>query len=264
MEILLLVGVLSGALVWSVAAVRRKQNRARLLTQIAGHLGGRASATVASGASHGVTVIFQLATRTADSNTEWWTEIDVVVPAAYPLAIHVRRQRWLDRRASARGAVIDLQLGDAAFDDAFVVEAAPEDVAHILLDAPVRSFLMAQQRVELDTLVVGERKVLRLAIHDWIDDVASATAAIDFVAAIGARVRDAYAAVDREVPVAMGGSPYRPQPDDRPARDASAARLAEVAALEATRVRRGRRQKVIGIAVMVVLVAVWLAVISRC
>lgn len=263
---LILGAVVSGAVAWAIAAAaRRKQMRKSALSEIASYLGGHGSATRAFGVRHGVAVTFEFATRGSGSDRESWTEIDVVVPAAYPLAIHVRRHRWLDKRAITRGDMIDLQMGDVAFDEAFLVEAAPEDVARVLLDASARRFLSLYQRVELDTMVVKDRKVLRFAVHGWIEHVPTANVAIDFVAAIGARVRDAYADVDREAPVTMGGSPYRPEPERRSVRDASAARVAEVAALEANRARRAMHQKVVTVAIMIVILIliVWLAMISR-
>jgi hypothetical protein len=201
-----------GVAIWAAfAAVERKRQQQALLRQIATFLGGRHDATAAFGSREGAVVRFQLTTRGVGKSKEWWTEFDVVVPAAYPLAIHVRRHRWLDHARVARGGVVVLPLGDPQFDDAFLVEAAPEDIARKLLDAAVCSFLSALRRAELDTVAIGESKVLRLALQGRIDDFADATSTIDFLVGIAGRIRDVYAAIDGAVPVQVGGSPYRPQ-----------------------------------------------------
>jgi hypothetical protein len=263
-EIVLVAVVASGAVAWAIAAnQRRKQKRGAVLAQIAGYLGGQDTGSAAFGARHGGAVTFQFATRGGGSNRESWTEIDVVVPSAYPLAIHVRRHRWLDKAGIGRGNMIDLQLDDPPFDAAFVVEAAPEDVVRVLLDARVRCFLLSHPHVELETMTVGECKVLRLAIREWIEDVPAATAAIELVAGIGARVRDAYATVEAAPPYRPGGSPYRPEVDARHSRDMAAARSAEVAVLEAMRARRARYHKALVISLAILIALIWLAMIQR-
>jgi hypothetical protein len=262
-EIAILVVLLGGAAGWSLAIERRRKLRRRsLLGRIAAHLGGPDGDTAAFGARFGAAVTFRLATRRAGSDAEAWTQIDVVVPDAYPLAIHVRRHRWLDRAGIARRDLTDLQLGDPAFDEAFAVEAAPEDVARVLLGANLRDLLRAHTRAELDTTLVDNRKVLRFARRGWIDDLAIATSAIDVVASVGARVREAYAAADSAVPLRVAGSPYRPHLDDRSARDTSAARDAEVTLLESRRAGRARRRAAVTIAIVAALALALVALLA--
>jgi hypothetical protein len=258
--LLLVVACGGGGVAWAIAAAsRRRERRNTALHQIAAHFAGDAQGAVASGRLHGIPVMFRFTTHGSGSNARPWTEIDVEVPASYPLAIHLRRHAWLDKGRIARGDMIDLQLGDPAFDEAFLVEAAPEDIARGLLDAGARSFLLAHGRIELDTVSEGDLRFLRFALQGWIEDVPAATLAIDHAVRFGARVREAYAAADSAVPVRVGGAPYRPALDAQPMRDASAARVAEVAALEALRAARARRHTVMVVAIMVAILIVWLA-----
>ena len=259
---LFLVG--GGGVTWAVtAANRRERRRDTVLGQIAAHLGGQAQGASAIGKIDGVAIVVRFGTRGSGSDTQPWTEIDVEVPRSYPLAIYLRRHAWLDKGRIERGDMIDVQLGDPAFDGAFLVEAAPEDVARALLDASARSFLSAHGRPELETVAEGELRYLRFAVPGWLEDMATMATAIDQVARIGARVRTAYADVERASPAQVGGSPYRPELVEQPARDASAARAAEVAALEALRATRAGRQTVMVVLLMVAIAIIWLAMVTR-
>ncbi|HET7502123.1 MAG TPA: hypothetical protein VFK02_13995 [Kofleriaceae bacterium] len=251
MEILIGVVAVTAGLVAMFAAGTGKQRRHVMLRQLATTLGGRHTQTSAYGHRGGADVRFEHTTRGAGKTKEYWTTIDVTVLAVYPLALHVRRHRWFERDGVARGGVVDLPLGDRPFDEAFLVEAAPEDIARVLLDAEVRDALMSYERVELDTVTIGNSKVLRLAIRGWIVDASSAGFAIDLIAGIGGRVQHAFATVDGAVPVRVVGSPYRPELEARPLRDVAAARFAEVAMLEERRARRARRNRLIVAAAVV-------------
>ena len=258
--VVVMVAVSLGVAIWATVAAGDRKRRQTMLRQVARYLGGRHDATAAFGNHGGTVVRFQLTTRGAGKSKEWWTELEVVVPAAYPLAIHVRRRRWLDHTRMTRSDVVDLPLGDEPFDEAFVVEAAPEDIARKLLDAGVRSFLSALQRPELDTVAIGESKLLRLAVQGGFDDLAGATAAIDSLVGIAARVRGVYAVVDGAVPAQPGGSPYRPQPAVvAPGREVPAVRAVEVAALEAARASRARRYRVAVVVAVIALPIIALA-----
>jgi hypothetical protein len=243
--------------------------RATALREIAAHLGGQVEGGSAFVKIHGVTILVRYPHR--DSEVELprpWTEIYVEVPRSYPLAIHVRRRSWLDQGHIARGEMIAIRLGDPAFDDAFLVEAVPEDVARSLLDGDARAFLSAHGRAELDTVTEGELRFLRFAVSGWIAHAATVTTMIDQVAQIGARVREAYVDVERPASPQVGGSPYRSELAEQPVRDASAARAAEVAALDASRAsraHRARRQQLIVLAVLgvFVLTSLTIGIVAR-
>jgi hypothetical protein len=68
------------------------------------------------------------------------------VPLAYGaprLAIELRPQTPEAQRALDRGEAIDIEVGDEAFDRAFIVEAAPTAAIRALLDGPTRTALLA-------------------------------------------------------------------------------------------------------------------------
>jgi hypothetical protein len=182
-------------------------------------------------------------TRGSGSDATPWTEIEAELPPSYPLEVHVRRRTRLDEPIDRRD-VHALGFGAPAFDQTFVVEAAPEDVVRLLLDAGAQRMLSAHEVVTLDTESDGARRVLRLAIRTWVEDVSDALFAMDRVARICAGVRNAYALLDSAVPVQMDGAPYRPVPNDESARAVSDERAAEVVALRTLRAQREHRQAV--------------------
>ncbi len=234
-----------------------------MLSALAAALGGSASGATAFGARCGTPVRVELVTRGTGRTAEEWTVLEAVLPAGYPLALHIRRHHWLGVTRVARGGVVDLPLGDAAFDRAFLIEAAPEDIARPLLDPGARDVLRTFRRVELDTVAIADFKVLRLAIRGWIEDVSAALVAIDFLVELGVRVADVYLAVDGVMPARMAGSPLPPPLDQRPARPVPAVRAVEVAALEAMRTRRARRYMVTAVVAFVVALVFGLFVLPR-
>ena len=219
-----------------------------VLDEIARRLGGEAQRAVASGKQRGVSVTFRFATRGSGSDGTPWTEIEADLPP-YPLAIHVQRP---SPGGLFRDDALEGQPGRLGFVASFSVAAAPEDVARALLDARVRRMLSVYSHVELDT-VTGERRLLRLAIRGWIEDVAEAMHALDEVALLSVRLRDIYAAIETAVPAQLGGAPYRPQLDDEPLRDAYASRTAEVTRLEARRARRRSRETIAAMVITAIL-----------
>jgi hypothetical protein len=66
-----------------------------------------------------------------------------VTDGAPRLAIELRPQTPREQCALDRGEAIDVELGDEAFDRAFVVEVAPLEVVRPLLDEPTRAALLA-------------------------------------------------------------------------------------------------------------------------
>jgi hypothetical protein len=235
--------VLVVIVVATVVAMRQQARRTSVLARIASRLEQASQGGAAvTGRYQGIEVTYRFATRGSGSNSESWTEVEAAVPASYPLAIHVRRHDWRDRTHIERGDMIDVKVGDAEFDRAFLVEAAPADVVRRLLDGETRALLGAHQPVELDTIVDGDRKLLRLGIRQWIEDEAGAAALIERIAAIAARVRDGFAEADAALPARDIGGPFRQEVDGQPAHDAARAREAEVERLGAVRAARTARQ----------------------
>src|ERR1700733_8274422 len=238
-EAVIIVVAMVGLMAWAFAAASgKKQARITALGELAKYLQGTHDGSHAAGSGRGLPITYRYETRGSGSSSESWTEIDATIPAAYPLAIHVRRHAWRDRAHIEAQAMVDVEVGDPEFDRAFLIEAARADVVKILLDADARRLLSAHHNVELDTISIVDRRILRFAVRGWIEDVAIATAAIDGVARLGAHIRDAFAAADAATPAVDGGSPYRPMLDDAPSRDAAVARSEEGAKVEAVRSAR--------------------------
>ena len=246
------------------ASSSAKEKRLRWLAAAAELLGGEHDrSSKAWGTKLGPKVTYELATRGAGSSAESWTHIHVDVPKKYPLAVHVRRQGRRDHALVARGEMVDVLVGDRAFDDAFLIEAAPADVVRLLLDAEVRRLLALHGESDLDTVDRPDgTRALVLGIRGWIEDPALAAEPIQVMARLGSRVRDAYAAADADL--AKGdapGDPYRPVVDDRPARTAQVGREAEVEKVKGLRAERDARANavawtVIGVVFAIILLSV--------
>jgi hypothetical protein len=193
------------------------------------------------------------------------THVDAELPVGYPIAVRVKRRDRLDERAIARGALVVVELGDEVFDRAFAVEVAPADVMKLLLDDRVRRYLMAHESAQLTTEKVtglerhardaggpvgaAARPVLRLELLGWVESTKAVREALDVVAGIVARLRDAFAAVAGELDQRDDGAPFRPLPTDDAQQAAAAARAAEVARVARQRRRRELRTKAISFAI---------------
>jgi hypothetical protein len=229
-----------GLLVWAAAtSSAARQRRDDLLTLLAGELNGRRDSNTAYGTLGGSAVAYRFETYGAGSSSEYWMEVDVQIPHAYPLELHVRRHGRHDASLIARGDMIDVEIGDPAFDPLFLVEAAPSDVARILLDPEARGFLASRSSGQLDTLVREDgARVLRFAARGWTEDVAAAKTELAAIARLGTRIREAFALADQAHAPVDRGSPYRPEIDDSRAREAAAARTKEIDELRAAQIRR--------------------------
>ncbi|MBA3502073.1 MAG: hypothetical protein H0T65_17045 [Deltaproteobacteria bacterium] len=210
----------------------------------------------------GAKIWFRMTTRGSGKSTTYWTEVDAEIPEKYPLLLLVRKHGWLDKGKIERGEMVDVVVGDAEFDERFLVEAAPAEVARILLDPRERSYLLqlVNLQFDIDTIRTAEKPVLRLSVRDWIYDINDAMRACEAMAAIAGRVRAAYAAVESATEARDVGSPYRPQLDDTEARGAAEARLAEVARVDGLRTSRLANQQ--AFAVVMVLLFVVFAMIA--
>ncbi len=246
-------------LLWyaSSVAAARKARLQRKLEVIAGHLGGGYESNRAWGEALGAKTTLEFTTRGAGSSSRNWTHITVEVPRAYPLAIHVRRHIGSDRRVVARGDMVDVLVGDPAFDEAFLVEAAPVDVVRQLLDEPVRAVLTAHRDADLETIEAPDgARSLQLGLPGWIEELEALRGSLATMARLGASVRSAFTAADHGTEaLAAAASPYRPELDAQPARAAQAAREAEVDRIKAVRGKRAADLRTLSI-IMVVLIGV--------
>ena len=157
--------------------------------------------------------------------------------------------------------MVDVDLGDPAFDRAFLVEAAPADVARILLDAPIRDLVAAERVVELSTVDVAGQPVLKLSTRRWVETSSEAVRMIDATTRIASRVREAFAEAHASVPIADTGSPYRAIA--APQLDRANEWRAEVETVRALRANRIARNTAVAVAVALALVTAAAALVAR-
>jgi hypothetical protein len=259
---------LGACIVWIFAANASQSKKVELsLTSIASKLESGAfdlKKRIAYGAIGGANVWFRYVVRGSGKHAQHWTEIEAEVPPQYPLRMFIRKHGWLDQGKIDRGDMVDVIVGDAAFDNHFLVEAAPAAVARILLDARERTYLLElSQRLWLEvTSERGEVAGIKLSVRTWVMDLPDATRAIEAMVAISGRLRDAYAAVDRATEVKDVGTPYRPMLDDTAAKEAADARLAEVEQVDKVRTQRAAGEHLIAVVIIFLFVVVALVAIA--
>ena len=248
--------LLVGFFIWAiVASQNEKKKRLATLATLAKQLGGTSTEYSVGGEVAGTEVKLHYETRGAGKSKTYWTEVDAEFPDKYPLAFFMQKHGWGDAGKIARGDMVDVIVGDAAFDRAFRVEAAPADVARVLLHDRARGYLLQLAEklwFEITTVrTPGAKPQLRLAIRSWIVEPGDAMAAIEAIASIASRVRDAYSAVEVAAEHTEESSPYRPMLDDTRARNAADARLAEVRKVETIITERAARQQLVAIVIIV-------------
>jgi hypothetical protein len=127
---------------------------------------------------------------TRDPITEVWF-LGAAVRA--DLRMHVIPQTDADVAEVAQGRGTDVFIDDRAFDEAFFVEAAPEDVIVRLFDAKVRAAMMAARPIGLHTHADG----LLLERQGWVEDSAGLRAIVEAGALVVAGIPGAFEAADR-------------------------------------------------------------------
>jgi hypothetical protein len=252
-------------------ASKERELRNILLRGLGTRFGGGVdeNARRAFGQIAGANISFQFAVRGSGKHAQRWTEIDAEVPAKYPLAMLVRKHAWLDQGKIDRGEMVDVIVGDEAFDNRFLVEAAPADVARVLLDERARGYLMTvseQRLVEITTQrPEGGDPVLRFACYGWIEDPTEASTAIEMITSITGRVRAAYAAVETAVEERDEGNPYRPMLDDTRAKRDADDRLEEVKRVDKIQTDRKARDQafLVGFVIVAILVGIFLTAAGK-
>jgi hypothetical protein len=168
-----------------------------------------------------------------------WTLIDCELPDR-PLELALwQKNSFGTEQWKREGRLIDIEVGDAAFDEQWIVEGAPADVVRRVVGQKVRDqltrlapFSVYQPRPR--TLQMRSKGMRESA---WIAE------GIDTVVSIAEAIEPAFEAADFNAAVhaQAHGAPYRGE--IRPA-DASAARARELEQLE--RARRRRTKWVVG------------------
>lgn len=239
-----------------VMEVRDDRRRDAALRSLAPHLGGTIASvgSAVAGQIGGVPVWVRYTTRRSGKHTEKWTEIDADLPDKYPLSMFLRPHQWRDEHKLSSGEHVDIRVGNPAFDDAFLVEAAPTDVARVMLDDTLQARLLALLPKNLATIKTQHNAgnaYLRLSLRFWLTDVQAVYQAAETMAWIASRVRLAYAAVEEQAQHAVAGTPYRPMLDDQATRDAASARTRELMNLDDVRRTREAAERRRGVIIVV-------------
>ena len=214
------------------------------------------------GTRHDVNIALFFATTGTSKSPERWTFVDVALPENYPLVLQVCRHGWFDSGRVARGTMVDVLIGDAAFDDAFRVEAAPADVASNLIGPRLQAFLLLHPKA---TLTTDERRpIVRLAFAGW-HDITESKQAVLAMTQLGRRLAPAYQAANEAVEVDSDGNPYRDHVvDEAPLRAARRGRIDEIHQLEAILANRKRvSNMIVGIALLAVVALLAVARINQ-
>lgn len=236
----------------AIAGTKQAKQRAAMLAELGKRLGGGSVQRElrAWGEIAGTAVRFDLVTRGSGKSSTRWTEVSAQFPETYPLLFFVRKQDRGSERAITRGELVDVVVGEPRFDRKFVVEAAPADVARVLLHERAREYLLALEATHwFEIKTVGNQ--LSLEIQTWIETIEEAMAAVEAITSIASKVREAYVLVQQAAEVEDTGSPYRPMLDDTRARRAAEARLEEVRQLARLRIARETHQVTLAVVLVV-------------
>ena len=239
---------LLGFAVLVVWYLRNRASRCADLEQLADRLHGSFDygRSRASGTYLGVPIVHQLSWESG------YTAIACPLPRV-PAALHIVPQHPEDAEQVARGEMVDLEIGDAAFDARYRVEGAPAEVVRRALDPELRAYLCAHHPVELrtapDALWLAQRGVLATP--------EAAEAAWDVLLAIRRAIEQADSSIDEDQ-LAVTGAPFRPELDDSAVPAGQVARSVEVDALErriAKRTGRGKLVRTLAVATLFVATA---------
>ena len=226
--------------------------RSGVLQAVAQELGGTSSGHGLFATVEGVAVSLDYETRGSGSSTESWTYLDAALPGRYPLVLNVDRHGWFDRGKIERGEMVDVLVGDQAFDDAFRIEGAPAEVVKHMLTPELRAYLRGHAHVEVRTL---EGPKLRIAVRTWLSDRDAIHTGLQMVARLAASLRPVTLALDAQIPTITTGDAYRAMTSDQPLRDARAARVVEVARVESVRQRRRGHEMAIVLGLFAIVIA---------
>jgi hypothetical protein len=118
--------------------------------------------------------------------------VSLVQPPRFIMDLRLQTGEELEQVRAGRA--VDVIVGDQAFDDAFIVEAAPSDVAKKLLDAEIRRMLLAMRPVRLGVA----KDTLWLDVMGVVGHVAIAKSMLELVLALTRRVGEIPRAIAEE------------------------------------------------------------------
>jgi hypothetical protein len=170
--------------------------------------------------------------------------------------------RW-GARDVEQGRAIDLVLGDQAFDDSFLVEAAPADIARALLDHETRTALLTFHPCRL-TILHNELRFSKMAALAEFAEVKRVLELCTHVRSrlesVPALMHEEHLARAREIAPSAG---YRgPSPEAISMLTMSSGSAGELAALQRMRVRRTMLRSAQAVALVALGIVAWLLLAS--
>lgn len=117
----------------------------------------------------------------AGSHTSKWTIAEVPAPPGLCLILSIRQATRHEKLDAEAGLVVDVRLGDAPFDAAYVIEGAPEWMVHAIVDHQVRQNILSLQPWNVGTT----ESTLGITLPDWIEDGERAALLVRTAARIG-------------------------------------------------------------------------------
>jgi hypothetical protein len=246
------------------ARIRQKDQRLEVVAEALRACGAEPMriGSAVEGTVRGVAVTYEL--RDPGKNTPARTMCRVSFSgSAPPFEMDLRPQTPSEELHVQRGRAIDLVMGDPAFDDAYIIEAAPSDVARALLDQKARAELVALHPCRLTAL----SHELTWQKERCVDDALDVRRVVELCVSAAERLQSLPAELhEREMAQAFAHAGYRgPSPDVLrvAAGSAQEAGLAEIEEMRAVRDRRQVWQaKRVALVAAGVLLAWW--VLKRC
>jgi hypothetical protein len=258
----LLVLLIAGATILGAAyATREAQKRAiealfrqrgaepRRVTDLSSRMNGVAAV---EGRLGGRTVRFGL--HTGGKHTPRKTMCGAWLHAPSPLEMELRPATAGELRNLEHGRAIDLVLGDGAFDDSFIVEAAPSEMARALLDRNARTALLTFHPCVVT--VAGDK--LTFSKSGYLEEPAEIARVLDMCADLASRLEVLPAEIlehrlagSHEIEPAgyRGASPASMRALEMTPRD-----MSELAALHQARAKRAALKRALNLAVIALVV----------
>jgi hypothetical protein len=188
----LLIVVVAGGLIAATAyATRRDRERAIEETfrrlgaeprRVSNALSALSGSWAIEGRLRGLTIRYGLHAAGKQRPKQTICEARLVEPTA--LEMELRPETAREIRQVEHGRAIDLVLGDEAFDDSFIVEAAPSDLARALLDRNARTGLLSFH----PCVVTLSGTDLRFAKTGYLDEPAEIARVLELCADLGSRL----------------------------------------------------------------------------
>jgi hypothetical protein len=258
--------VVASTVVIIAARLAARSARLRVVEEAFRSLGGLPRRTLRGieGPVHGLPVRYSLLTNQRQINRQTRTlccaDLSIERPA---FEMDLRPENAWGARDVEHGRAIDLVLGDDAFDESFLVEAAPADIARALLDRETRTALLAFHPCRLTVL----HDELRFSKMEALTEFAEVRRVLELCTRVRSRLEslpllmhEERLAMARES-AASGG--YRgPSPQAISALATSSGSAAELAALRRIRSRRTMLRSAQAAAVVALGIVAWLLIAS--